>query len=123
MNLFTRWSFVWNMKNTLGSKVKFFGMPDTGDSTYARAYIDLNFAPNQKEGFRIEVSPRKGGTFADAKDQSILRQAVSISRSTDSSGKIISGIPQKMDRFQSLKWDQSWSDWEIQTFNNALESF
>ncbi len=102
--------FAWTLKNALKERVVFIGIPDSGDSTYARAYVDGGFTL-KPPFYEVSVSSRPGGTTAKAKNGFVFRQAVSISRSTDETGKIVSGIPQKMDRFVGTRWEESPDEW------------
>jgi|GEM_PF-3524559 len=113
--------FVWNFKDVLGDRVKFYGMPDSADSAYGRVYIDLFLDPSAKEGFRLKVSPRPGATLGTLPQGAIARQAVSVTRSTEKNGKVISGIPMKMDGWVPQKNHYSDENWETSVLKRALE--
>lgn len=114
--------FVWNMKDVLKDRVKFIGHPDNADSTYGRVFINILLDKEAPNGFKISVTPRLSGERAEAKDGHLLSQTVSVARSTDHLGKLISGHPQKIDHWVPFRWDQSWSEWQKSALNIALEN-
>jgi len=114
--------FVWSMKDQLGKSVKLVGFPDSGDSAYARLFVDVYLDSSNSSGFRIHVSPRPGGTNQNLPDGAILRQQVAATRSTDSKGKIISSTPTKVDiliPYRSSNYDDSWA---TSVFKAALKN-
>jgi hypothetical protein len=114
--------FVRNLNNVLEQRVKFIGQPDNGDSTYGRIFIDLTFDKSLPNGFKIELNPREGGVYATTTKDATLRQAVSVSRSTDSKGNVISGIPQKVNYWIPYRWDQGWNAWQTKAVQAALQN-
>jgi len=113
--------FVWNMKDVLKDRVKFYGMPDSADSAYGRVYIDVYLDSSAKDGFRLQVSPRPGATLATLPQGAIARQAVSVTRSTDKNGKVISGIPMEMDGWVPQKYHYFDENWKTSVLKRALE--
>lgn len=111
--------FVWTMKNYLKERVSFAGVPDSGDSTYSRAYIEGRLI-DRPPYVSISVTSRPSGTHAEVGKDAIFKQAVSVSRSTDDKGNIISGMPQKMDLFLSQNWDQSVDNWVAKLVKESL---
>ncbi|MGZ3787881.1 MAG: S41 family peptidase [Bacteriovorax sp.] len=101
--------FAWTIKHYLGERVKVIGMPESGDSTYSRAYISGSLLDSN--GHMVEVSPRVPGPRVEAKNNSIFTQAVSVSRSTDEFSNVLSGIPVKVDIFDAPKWDEDVDTW------------
>lgn len=101
--------FAWTLKNYLADKVKVIGMPESGDSTYSRAYITGSLFENNE--YKVEVGPRVPGSHAEVKNNAIFTAAVSVSRSTDENSKILSGKPVEVDIFDSVRWDESVDDW------------
>lgn len=112
--------FVWNMKNVLNDRVKFIGQPDDGDSTYGRVLVSVRIDQSSPKGFALTIGPRKSGQRAEAKDGVLFEQSVSVTRSTDRSGNIISGIPQKVDLWVPSKWDLSWDEWQQEAVKQAI---
>jgi hypothetical protein len=88
--------FVWNFNNVLKKRAAFFGMPDSGDSTYGRIYLDVYLDTSTPKGFRTETAGRPGQSSADLPPGGIIRQIVSVTKSTDKNGKVVSGVPMKM---------------------------
>lgn len=112
--------FVWNLRHHLKNRVKIFGSPDSGDSAYARVYLDAILDPKLKSGFELKVVPRPGRTSQDLPPGVLFRQQVSVTRSTDSQGRIISGIPQAVDKPVSRKFDQDDTEWAAAVLKEAL---
>lgn len=102
--------FVWTLKHYLKDRVQFAGIPDSGDSTYSRTYIEGSLVDSGK-GFKLAIYPRPPQSRAEVADGALFRAAISTSRSTDENGNIISGVPMKMDYFSSPKWDEAPEDW------------
>ena len=112
--------FVWSMKQELKGRVKIIGIPDSGDSSYARLYLDVYLDPNHSEGFRLAVTSRVGGQQQQLPEGALLRQQVSATRSTDAHGKIISGNPSPVDVWVPYEYYSFDDSWESKTFKAAL---
>ena len=112
--------FIWNFRDVLGDRVAFYGVPDSGDSAYGRVYLDVYLDPASKEGFRTRISPRPGSTIATLPEGAILRQSISVTRSTDSKGKIVSGIPMTVDHWVLRTYEQYDDDWNAAVVKAAL---
>ena len=106
--------FVYNIKNLLKERVKTYGMPDSGDSTYSR--LTISISPNTKA---IISSWKKAQ--APGLPEPWIRQIVSATRTTDKDGKILSGIPQVVDVWVPRSWNQSSEEWESSVFNKGME--
>lgn len=102
--------FAWTLKYYLGDQVYIVGVPESGDSTYSRAYIEGGI-DQSKQGFFIRVISREPGSKAKVSEDAVFRAAVSASRSTDEKGNVISGIPQKVDLFIPTGWNEAPDDW------------
>ena len=113
--------FVWNMKNVLKDRVKFVGQPDDGDSTYGRVLLSVKLNPKSPKGYDMFINPRHSGQRAEAKDGLVFEQAVSVTRSTDKDGKIVSALPQKVDLWIPFKWDTDWNDWQNEAILKAVD--
>ena len=110
--------FVFNMIDVLKDRVTTYGMPDSADSAYARLTLGLNIA----DGENIETLVLSLKTFKEKKpDSPWVREAVSVSRSTDSKGKILSGIPMRVDHWISRSWTQTSDEWAKQVLDKAIE--
>lgn len=102
--------FVWTMKYYLKDRVSFAGMPDSGDSTYSRSYIETSFI-KEKPGFKLQVLPRPGQSRAEVSKDAFFRSAISTSRSTDEKGNIVSGEPMKISFFSAPHWNENVDEW------------
>lgn len=102
--------FVWTLKHYLKDRVQFAGLPDSGDSTYSRTYLEGTFIDDGKN-YKLSVHPRLPQSKAEVSKEGFFRSAISTSRSTDELGNVISGIPMKMDYFTSMKWDEDPEAW------------
>lgn len=102
--------FAWTMKYYLKDRVKFAGMPESGDSTYSRSYIEASFV-DKEPGYKLEVFPRPPLSRVDVSKDAFFRSAISTSRSTDENGNIVSGLPMKVDHFMAPKWDEDYDEW------------
>ena len=114
--------FVWSMKNELNKRVKLIGTPDSGDSAYARLFLDVYLDNNSPEGFRIEVSPRVGRTRQNLPEGAMLRQQITATRSTDSKGRIISATPSPTDKWVPYRYRNYDDSWESKVFKVALKN-
>lgn len=112
--------FVWSLKDQLGRRVKIIGIPDSGDSAYARLFIDVYLDSSKPEGFRTEVSPREGGSRQKLPEGAILRQQVTATRSTNSKGKVLSATPLKIDVWVPYQYRHYDDTWEAKVFKKAL---
>ena len=102
--------FVWTLKHYLKDRVQFAGLPDSGDSTYSRTYLEGAFTDEGKN-YKLSVHPRPPQSKAEVSKEGFFRAAISTSRSTDDLGNVISGVPMKMDYFTSMKWDEDPDSW------------
>jgi len=108
--------FVSNMKDLFKDRVKFFGFPDSGDSAYSRLSILVSPKGNSAEA---KVAAMKKAKTPD-QPEDWVRQIVSVTRSTNKAGQILSGKPQTIDHWTPRRWNQSSDDWVSETFMNAL---
>ena len=113
--------FVWTMKYYLKDRVLFAGMPDSGDSTYSRSYIESSFV-SRPPGYKVVVLPRPGESSLVISKDAFFRSAISTSRSSDENGNVISGTPMKMNIFSSPKWDEDVDDWVARLLTQVLKS-
>lgn len=105
--------FVWSIKQQLGTRAKLFGTPDSGDSAYARLYLDVYLDSTRPEGFRTEISPRPPRTKQLLPEGALLRQQITATRSTDAKGRVISALPTPVDvwiPYHYRHYDESWED-------------
>ena len=112
--------FVWSLRQQLGARTKIFGIPESGDSAYARLFLDIYLDPSKPDGFRSEVAPRPGGSRQALPEGAILRQQVAVTRSTDASGKVISAIPSPVDVWIPYRYRHFDESWEAKVFKAAL---
>lgn len=112
--------FVWSLKDQLGKRAKIVGMPDSGDSAYARLFVDLYLDSAKPDGFKIEVSPRVGRTRQNLPEGAILRQQVTATRSTTSKDKVISATPVPVDVWVPYQYRHYDDTWEAKVFKKAL---
>jgi hypothetical protein len=112
--------FVWSLKDQLGKRVKLLGVGDSGDSAYARLFLDVYLDENSHEGFRVEVSGRTGSTQQKLPDGAMFRQQITATRSTTKQGKILSATPSKVDQWISYKYRDYDDTWEASLFKAAL---
>ncbi len=108
--------FVSNIKDLLKDRVQTFGSPDSGDSTYSRLSILVN--PLSIGKIEANVAPMKKARNPD-KPESWVRQVVSVTRSTDKDGNILSGKPQKIDVWVPRLWNQDYDSWAAEVFRSA----
>lgn len=112
--------FVWSLKSELKNRTQVIGIPDSGDSAYARLYLDLYIDSKNPDGFRIEVSERVGRTNQDLPEGALLRQQVTATRSTSSSGVVISAIPTPVDVWIPYRYRHFDESWESKVFKAGL---
>lgn len=98
------------MKHYLNDRVKFVGIPDSGDSTYARAGIEGHIS-NQSPFNHTTVIPQVSmeNNFNDPNH--LFTQFVSVSRTTDEKGTVISTVPQIMDIEIFPYWYEGSQEW------------
>lgn len=109
--------FVYNIKDLLKQRVTTYGIPDSGDSTYSRLTLAINNIPNNN--YEIKVAPLKKAKNPDD-SVSFVRQVVSVTRSTDKDGNLLSGNPQHIDHWVPRKWNQSDDEWASEVFKKAI---
>ena len=114
--------FVWQLKDKLGKRVKLVGMPDSGDSAYARLYLDLYVDPSRPEGYRTEVTQRVGRTNQELPEGALLRQQIAVTRSTDSRDRVISAKPTAVDVWVPIHYREFDDSWEAKAFKAALKN-
>jgi hypothetical protein len=112
--------FVWTMKTYLKDRVKFVGVPDSGDSTYSRAYVEGGL-DNSKQGYYLKAMPRPPKSSSQVNENAIFKYAVSTSRQTDEKGAIISGKPQKIDLFMYPHWREDPNEWTARMLKVVVE--
>lgn len=112
--------FVWTLKHYLKDRVRFAGVPDSGDSTYSRTYLEGVFVDNGKD-FELSIRHRIPQTRADVSKDGFFKAAISTSRSTDEDGNVISGVPMKMDHFSSSRWDEDVDLWVARLIREVTE--
>ncbi len=113
--------FVWNLKDKLGKRAKLVGMPDSGDSGYARLYVDVYLDSTKPEGFRITTSSRQPLSRQRLPEGALLRQQVSATRSTDEHGRIVSAQPAVVELWTPHRYKQSDDQWMAAAFEMALK--
>lgn len=109
--------FVSNLVDVLGKRVKIYGIPDSGDSAYAR--LTLAISPS-KTGVTTQVLAMKKARRPD-NPEPWVRQVVAVTRSTSKTGAILSGKPQKVDKWVPKLWNQSEDDWSAKVLGAALK--
>jgi hypothetical protein len=105
--------FVSNIKDLLKERVKTYGIPDSGDSAYSRLTVFVS--PEAEAAVGAMKKAQKPDEPAPW-----IRQIVSVTRSTDKDGKILSGIPQAIDVWVPRIWNQSDDEWASSVFNKAV---
>lgn len=106
--------FVYNIKHLLKERVKTYGIPDSGDSAYSRLTVFVNL------NGEVSIGAVKKAKKPD-QPEPWIRQVVSVTRSTDKDGHILSGSPQAIDVWVPRIWNQSDEEWAASVFNKALE--
>lgn len=110
--------FVSNIKDLLKDRVQTFGSPDSGDSAYSRLSIFVSPLPNGK--VEAKVAPMKKARNPD-NPEPWVRQVVSVTRSTDKDGNILSGKPQQIDVWVPRLWNQDYDSWAAEVFRQSLK--
>lgn len=109
--------FVDNMAKLFKGRVKIYGHPDSADSAYSRATIAASF---DKGSALVQIMPQKKSRKPD-QPEPWIRQVVSVTRSTDYKGNILSGKPQNVDYWIPRKWNHNDGDWVKDVFNRAIK--
>jgi hypothetical protein len=112
--------FVWQLKNKIGKRVKIVGFPDSGDSAYARLFLDL-YLTKEAPGYKTVVVARPGRTKQMLPDGAVLRQQVTVTRSTDEKNRIISAIPTMPEVWVPNRFHNFDDTWEATVFKEALK--
>lgn len=121
--LINRWcvsscvGFTDNMAKLFKGKVKIYGHADSADSAYSRLTIAQTI---ENSKIKTEILPLKKARKPDTPEPWI-RQVVSVTRSTDARGNIISGKVQNVDFWITQKWSESDDDWSKKVFLEALK--
>jgi hypothetical protein len=112
--------FVWSLKDQLGPRVKIFGFPDSGDTAFARVFIDVRLNAKSKDGFDLLVTARLPNTLQAIDENLLARQSVSITQTTDKDGKVISGVPTHVDQLVARTYKRDATPWETRVLDAAL---
>lgn len=110
--------FVDNMVKLFKNRVTTYGHYDSADSAYSRATVAASL---QNNILKVEVLPLDKAKRPD-QPEPWIRQIVSVTRSTDSEGHIISGVVQKMDHWIPKPWQLSDDEWQHEVFKAALKN-
>lgn len=108
--------FVDNMAKLFKNKVTTYGHYDSGDSAYSRATVSASIENNKP---RVDVLALSKAKKPD-QPEPWVRQIVTVTRSTDAEGNIISGKVQKITHWIPRSWKQSDEEWQKEVFNKAL---
>jgi hypothetical protein len=112
--------FVYDLVDVFGGRARTYGEPDSGDSTYSRLFLDVFLDAKDPRGFRTRLSPYDGRGARNL-GEAFYRLIVSVTRSTDAHGRVISGIPQKIDVPLLPRWDEAPEGWAARVFAEALK--
>lgn len=110
--------FVDNMAKLFKGRVKIYGHPDSADSAYSRVTVAASF---DKGNALVKILPQKKSRKPD-QPEPWIRQVVSVTRSTDDKGNILSGKPQHIDYWIPRRWSQNDGDWVKDVFNKATKN-
>lgn len=108
--------FVYNVKRLLSERTELIGFPDSGDSAYSRLAI---MAKPVGAKTQIQVTGFESAGGPQYKNEWV-QQVVSVTRSSDESGHVISGVPQTLHTWVPQLWDESSEDWAKKVFQEAL---
>ncbi|RYZ85114.1 MAG: hypothetical protein EOP06_16835 [Proteobacteria bacterium] len=114
--------FVWKMKDYFGRRLKVVGIPNSGDSAYARLFLDVFLDSSKPNGFRTEVSSRVGRTRQKLPVGAIIREQVTATRSTDANGKILSATPTAIDVWVPYQFPDFGESWDARALEAALKA-
>lgn len=111
--------FVYNMARLFKGKVKVYGHEDSGDSAYSRLTVTAMVIAGEK---KIAIASLQKAKQPDTQElEPWIRQVVAVTRSTDKEGTILSGKPQKLDRWIPRTWNESDLEWSQKVFRAAIE--
>lgn len=109
--------FVDNMTKLFKNKVKTYGHYDSADSAYSRATVSASLKNGKPQ---VDILPLSKAKKPD-QPEPWVRQIVSVTRTTDSKGNIISGKVQNIDHWIPRPWNQSDDEWHREVFVQALK--
>lgn len=110
--------FVWTMKNTLGDRLNTVGVPDSADTTYTRASIEVRMT-SQAPFYELVVEGRSSGRHKNLVENAVVKQVVSVTRSTNQDASIVSGQPVKTNYFNAPRWDEDGDMWVNRILTSA----
>lgn len=109
--------FIDNMAKLFKGKIKIYGHEDSADSAYSRLTVAVsNIAGTNK----VTVQTLRKAKKPDSPEPWV-RQVIAATRSTDKSGELLSGKPQKLTKWIPRRWNQSDLEWVRDVFRNATE--
>jgi hypothetical protein len=97
--------FLSILKDNLKDKVLLIGQHDSGNTTFS--YLTLELKTNGK----IKITEHQENHLP-LEDDTILKQDVAITKTTDEKGNLYSGKPYKPDIFKPTYYNQSLIDWQ-----------
>lgn len=110
--------FIENMVRLFKGRVQTYGHYDSGDSAYSRVTVAGSIINGKVETI---LQPMKKARNPD-QPEPWVRQVVSVTRSTDEKGEILSGKPQKIDYWVPRKWNQTDEQWVQDVFGVAVKN-
>lgn len=85
--------FVYELKDSLKDKVRIVGQPQSADTAFSR--LDLALYMTQENTLEVKVEP----ISAPFSENTILKQTVVVTRSVTEDGRVVDGVPEKVDIF------------------------
>lgn len=112
--------FVYNIKRYLKDRVRVYGLPDSGDNTYARAHLKLYLDENSKTGFSYKLVSSHADTMS-IENNLILTQVLPITQTTDYRGQSLSNKPQDVEHFVPLSYKNYPNGYYMSVFKSLFE--
>lgn len=109
--------FVDNLARLYPNKIQFFGHEDSGDSTYSRLTLALD---DSSRDLKISTLPLSRAKKPES-SHLVLRQVLSLTRSTSRSGEVLSGKPQKISKWIPRSWNEDTQKWSANVFRASLK--
>lgn len=96
-------SFVSDLSENLGSRVSFYGLPDSGDALASQVAINLYLAPAAEKRFEIKSQVWNSAAPPIVKDL-LLTQTIAFTETTDALGMPLSGVSRKIKKMPELNY-------------------
>ncbi len=112
--------FVWELHDVLGRNARMFGLPDSGDTSYSRLTIAVSPDATAPNGVRVGIEAPSFAREPTGTTPPWIAQVVSVTRTVDAHGRVLSGVPQHIDEWISPSAGMDYEAYASAVFARAI---